>query len=81
MNTQNNTKKKRLKGIVVSNKMDKTAVVNVQRFVKHKKYNKFYKIHKKYKAHDENNEAVMGAEVIIEETRPISRDKNFKIIK
>lgn len=73
--------KKRLKGVVVSNKMDKTAVVTVTRFVKHAKYDKFVKISKKYKAHDADNSAVVGAQVEIEETRPISKDKNFTIVK
>ena len=57
--------------------MDKTVVVNTQRFVKHKKYGKFYKINKKYKAHDENNEYKINDKVIIESTSPISKDKKF----
>lgn len=73
--------KKRISGVVVSDKMDKTVVVNTQRFVKHKKYGKFYKINKKYKAHDENNEYKINDKVIIESTRPISKDKSFKVIK
>lgn len=82
LNTEEAKKnKKRLKGVVVSNKMDKTAVVSVTRFVKHPKYDKFVKISKKYKAHDADNSAVVGAQVEIEETRPISKDKNFTIVK
>jgi small subunit ribosomal protein S17 len=73
--------KKKIDGVVVSNKMDKTVVVNAQRFVKHKKYGKYYKIDKKFKAHDENNEYKVGDKVTIEETRPISKDKNFKVLK
>ncbi len=73
--------RKKIDGVIVSDKMDKTVVVNVQRFVKHKKYGKFYKIDKKYKAHDENNEYKTGDKVTIEETRPISKDKNFKVLK
>ena len=65
----------------MSDKMDKTVVVNAQRFVKHKKYGKYYKIDKKFKAHDENNEYKVGDKVTIEETRPISKDKNFKVLK
>ena len=72
--------KKVLKGKVVSNKMDKTATVMVTRFEKHPKYQKYLKISKKYKVHDADNTAVVGEEVLIEETRPISKDKNFKII-
>lgn len=72
---------KTLKGKVVSDKMQKTAVVEVQRFFKHPKYKKYIKRSKKYKAHDENKEYKIGDEVLIEETKPISKDKHFKIIK
>ena len=71
--------KKTIKGIVVSDKMDKTAVVAVTRFVKHPKYHKYFKITKKYKAHDENNAAKVGDQVEIFETRPRSKDKRFEI--
>lgn len=73
-------KGKTLKGIVVSDKMDKTIVVSVQRFVKHPLYGKFYKVSKKYKAHDENNSYKTGDKVEIIETRPISKDKRFKVV-
>ncbi len=69
-----------LKGVVVSDKMDKTVVVSVSRFVKHPKYGKFYKINKKYKAHDEENRCKTGDKVEIIETRPISKDKKFKVV-
>jgi len=69
-----------LKGIVVSDKMDKTIVVSVSRFVKHPLYGKFYKISKKYKAHDNNNQFKIGDKVEIIETRPISKDKRFKVV-
>jgi len=70
-----------LKGVVVSDKMNKTVVVSVSRFVKHPLYGKFYKVSKKYKAHDENNGSKIGDKVIIVETRPISKDKRFKVIR
>ena len=70
-----------LNGVVVSDKMDKTVVVSVSRFVKHPKYGKFYKINKKYKAHDEGNEYKIGDKVEMIETKPISKDKRFKVIK
>jgi small subunit ribosomal protein S17 len=73
-------KGKFLKGVVVSDKMDKTIVVSVSRFVKHPLYGKFYKINKKYKAHDEENKYKTGDKVEIVETRPISKDKKFKVI-
>lgn len=70
----------RLKGVVVSDKMNKTAVVSVSRFVKHPKYGKFYKVEKRYKAHNEGNEYKTGDKVEIIGTRPMSKDKRFKII-
>ncbi len=75
------TVRKKLTGKVVSDKMDKTVVVNVQRYVAHKKYGKYYKIDKRYKAHDEKNEYVVGDTVIIEECRPLSKDKNFTVLQ
>jgi len=69
-----------LKGVVVSDKMNKTVVVSVSRFVKHPKYGKFYKVNKKYKAHDEENKYKLGEKVEIIETKPISKDKKFKVI-
>ena len=69
-----------LNGIVVSDKMDKTVVVSVSRFIKHKKYGKYYKINKKYKAHDPENKYKIGDKVEIRETRPISKDKKFQVI-
>ncbi|HCC06420.1 TPA: 30S ribosomal protein S17 [Candidatus Nomurabacteria bacterium] len=75
------TVRKRLTGKVVSDKMDKTVVVNVQRYVAHKKYGKYYKIDKHYKAHDEGNIYNVGDTVIIEECRPLSKDKNFTVVE
>lgn len=73
--------KRQLKGEVVSDKMEKTAVVEVERIREHKKYRRRYKVHKKYKAHDEKGEYKTGDKVLIEECRPISKDKRWKIIK
>lgn len=72
--------RKKITGTVVSDKMDKTVVVKTVRYVAHKKYGKYYKIDKRYKAHDENNEYKVGDMVIIEECRPLSKDKNFTVI-
>ena len=80
MNPTETTKNKILKGTVVSDKMDKTAVVAVTRFVKHSKYKKFLKITKKFKAHDENNASKVGDKVALRQTRPLSKDKRFEII-
>jgi small subunit ribosomal protein S17 len=69
-----------LKGVVTSDKMDKTVVVSVSRFIKHPLYGKFYKVSKKYKAHDAENKYKTGDTVEIVETRPISKDKKFKVV-
>ena len=72
--------RKILSGVVISDKMDKTVVVKVSRFVKHKKYGKYYKVSKKYKAHDPENKYKTGDKVKIAETRPISKEKKFKVL-
>ncbi len=72
--------KKKLQGIVVSDKMEKTVVVKVERIKEHPKYKRRYKVHKKFKAHDEKKEYKVGDMVIIEECAPISKDKHFKVI-
>ena len=66
-----------LVGVVTSDKMEKTVVVQVERVARHPLYGKVVKTHKKYKAHDENNEARIGDTVQIRECRPISKDKKF----
>jgi len=73
--------KRKLEGEVLSDKMDKTVVVKVTRVKTHPKYKKQYKSSKKYKAHDEKNEYKVGDLVIIQECRPISRDKRWRVIK
>ena len=71
---------KTLSGIVVSDKMTDTIVVEVTRFIKHPKYGKFYKVSKNFKAHDAGNTKKVGDVVTIIETRPISKDKHFKVV-
>ena len=68
-------------GVVVSNKMDKTVVVAVERKVPHKLYNKSINTTTKFKAHDENNECRVGDTVRIVETRPLSHDKRWRVEK
>ncbi len=68
-------------GKVVSNKMDKTVVVAVENFVSHKLYQKAIKNTKKYKAHDENNVCNIGDKVKIMETRPLSKDKTWRVLE
>ena len=69
-----------LEGVVTSDKMDKTIVVSVNRYVKHPKYQKFHKISKKYKAHDESGKYKEGDKVSIVECDPISKDKSFRVV-
>lgn len=78
--TDKKINKKKMNGIVVSDKMTDTAVVMVERYVKHTKYKKYQKIRKKFSAHDAGNTKKIGDKVVIEETRPISKTKKFKII-
>lgn len=68
-------------GIVVSNKMDKTINVLVERKVKHPKYGKFLKKSTKFMAHDEKSEAGMGDTVRIMETRPLSKNKRWRLVE
>lgn len=76
-----NKKTRRLEGVVVSDKMQKTAVVAINRLKIQPKYQKYYKVTKKLKAHDEKGEYHVGDKVMIEETRPLSKDKRWKIIR
>ncbi|MBP1933034.1 30S ribosomal protein S17 [Ammoniphilus resinae] len=73
--------RKELVGKVVSDKMDKTIVVLVETYKKHPLYGKRVKYSKKFKAHDENNQAKIGDRVLIMETRPLSKDKRFRLVK
>ena len=87
MTNENNTpnaagyerKGKRLVGKVVSNKMQKTVVVEVERTRRHPLYGKVIRVHKNYKAHDENNQCKIGDQVRIVESRPYSKDKHFRV--
>ena len=73
-------KKRKLEGIVVSDKMKKTVVVKIDRMKMHPKYLKYYRVSKKFKAHDEKGEFHMGDKVVIQETRPISKNKRWVVI-
>ncbi len=68
-------------GVVVSDKMDKTIVVVEETMKLHKLYKKRVKFSKRYKAHDENNECKVGDKVRIMETRPLSKDKNWRLVE
>ena len=71
--------KKERQGIVVSDKMDKTIVVKVASYDPHPKYKKIIETNKNYKAHDENNECNVGDKVLVMETRPMSKDKRWRV--
>jgi small subunit ribosomal protein S17 len=73
-------KKRKLTGKIVSDKMDKTRVVEVSQLKKHPKYLKYYRISRRLKAHDPENKYHLGEKVVIEETRPISKEKHWRII-
>ena len=68
-------------GTVVSNKMDKTVVVRIDRHKRHRLYGKTIRVTRRYKAHDEKNECRLGDIVKISETRPLSRDKHWRVVE
>jgi small subunit ribosomal protein S17 len=72
--------KRRMVGVVVSDKMQKTVVVEVTRYKMHPLYRKAYRVKRRFKAHDEKNEYKVGDKVIIEETRPLSKEKRWRVI-
>lgn len=72
--------KRKLKGTIVSDKMSKTVVVRVERIKKHPKYKRRYKVSRKYQAHIEDNNLKIGDKVVIEECRPISKRKRWRVI-
>ena len=71
--------RKSREGVVVSDAMQKTRVVRIERVYRHPKYQRVIRISKKLKAHDEANESHVGDRVLIEETRPLSKDKRWRI--
>ncbi len=79
MEAKRNENRKKLIGIVVKDKMDKTVVVEVERLLKHSRYHKYLRTKTTCKAHDEENKARIGDKVLIVETRPISKDKRWVV--
>ena len=73
--------KRTIKGIVISNKMDKTIVVKAERLVKHPVFHKYVRKHVKYKAHDEQNQSKLGDTVLIVESRPLSKEKRWRMLE
>ena len=78
---KDNKVRKKKEGVVISDKMDKTVVVLVETTKIHPLYKKHYKVKKKYKAHDGKNEFKKGDRVIIEEIKPLSKEKRWKVFK
>lgn len=72
---------RKIQGVVVSDKMMKTRVVEVTRMKKHARYLKYYKVTARFKAHDENNEFKTGDKVVMQEVRPMSKEKRWKIVE
>lgn len=73
--------RRRIAGLVVSNKMDKTITVRVERVYKHPKYGKYVRKHSKYHAHDESNAAGVGDRVELQECRPLSKSKRYRLLR
>ena len=73
--------RKTREGVVVSDKMQKTRVVRIERVYRHPRYQRVVRSAKRLKAHDERNESRIGDRVLIEETRPLSREKRWRILK
>ncbi|MEK7072754.1 MAG: 30S ribosomal protein S17 [Patescibacteria group bacterium] len=80
MDKEKTTIKRKLKGEVISDKMEKTVVVEVDRFQLHPIYQKRYKVSKKYKVHDPKNQYKIGDVIEIVESRPISKDKKWRAV-
>ena len=78
---QKRTKRKRRSGTVVSNRMDKTLVVTVERRFLHPRFGKYILTRKRYKVHDEANTCNIGDRVEIEETRPLSKEKRWRLLR
>ncbi len=80
MSEERNLRKNRV-GIVVSDKMDKTVVIAIEEHVKHQKYGKVIKRTVRLKVHDENNECGVGDKILVAETRPLSKDKRWRMVE
>ncbi|OGZ32919.1 MAG: 30S ribosomal protein S17 [Candidatus Portnoybacteria bacterium RBG_13_40_8] len=80
MNNQNKANKRTLKGTVVSDKMDKTIVVLVERIKEHRQYRRRYRVSKKYKVHDPEKKFKIGDRVSIQECKPISKEKRWIVL-
>lgn len=75
------TSRRHLEGVVISNKMQKTAIIKTTTLVKHPKYGKFVRKYKKLKIHDESNECQIGDRIEVIESSPISKEKKFRMVR
>ena len=73
------SKRRRMTGVVTSNKMDKTVIVQAERLVKHSLYKKFVRRRSKFAAHDEENKCQIGDKVLITESKPLSKTKRWRV--
>ena len=71
--------RRKIVGVVIRDKMDKSVVIEVEKFLKHPRYHKYLKTKKRYKAHDEGNACKVGDRVLLVETRPLSKDKRWMV--
>jgi len=72
---------RKLKGTITSTKMQKTVTIRVDRLKKHPGYHKYYRVSKRFKAHAEGGDYLVGDQVIIQETRPISKEKRWRVVE
>jgi len=79
MELKNVAGRKKIVGIVVKDRMDKSVVIEVEKFSKHPRYHKYLRTKKRYKAHDEGNLCKIGDRVLVVETRPLSKDKRWLV--
>ena len=80
MENKTNNRPRILKGVIVSDKMQLTAVVEIMRLKKHRKYKKYFKVSRKFKVHNPENQYHIGDNVFIQETKPMSKDKRWKVL-
>ena len=73
------TNRRKMTGVVIKDKMEKTVVIEVEKFLKHPKYHKYLKTKRRYKAHDEKNECNVGDRVLIIESKPLSKEKRWVV--
>lgn len=73
--------KREIEAYVVSDKMEKTVVVQIKKRVQHRVFKKYFTVREKYKAHDEKNECKVGDKVLIRQSRPLSREKRWVVVK